>query len=145
MRVAASSSPCDRRSTTAPTARGLFDPRTGFYWGADAFAALVTPGVVEADDLPREMWEDTFTVLNRFVSPWTAMLDARKYAAQLHTLRSMNATTVVGARGPVLRGALIDRAYDLLAQFPTLPDVEFPGQGALDSILHAAAPLAPAA
>jgi len=126
----------------APTARGLFDPRTGFYWGADAFAALVTPGVVEASDLPREMWEDTFTLLNRWISPWAAMLDEAKYAARLHQLRSMGATTVVGAHGPVLRGAQIDRAYELLAQFPSLPDVEFPGQDMLDALL---APMAPAA
>ena len=126
----------------APTARGLFDPRTGFYWGADAFAALVTPGVIEASDLPREMWEDTFTLLNRWISPWAAMLDEAKYAARLHQLRSMGATTVVGAHGPVLRGTQIDRAFELLAKFPTLPDVEFPGQDMLDALLT---PIAPAA
>ncbi len=43
---------------------------------------------------------------------------------------------------PCCDGAQIDRAYELLAQFPSLPDVEFPGQDMLDALLT---PMAPAA
>jgi flavorubredoxin len=128
----------------APTTRGLFDPVTGVYWAADAFASLVTPDVVEAEDLDDELWERSFLDMNRAISPWHELLDAAKYGRLLQRLAAMPTTAIIGAHGAVLRGERVARAYDLLRRLPVLPAVELPGQDVLDALLAppAAAPAA---
>lgn len=129
----------------SPTTRGLFDPRSGTYWGADAFASMLLPGVTEADELPSDFWEEVFVEMNCQIAPWHHLLDEAKFAALLGRLSAMEATTVVGAHGAVLRGPLIERAYELLARLPQQPEVQFPGQSLLDQLLGAALVTAPAA
>lgn len=123
----------------SPTTRGLFDPRSGVYWAADAFASMVTPDALHADEVDLPLWEGTFLDMNRSLSPWHHLLDDRKYAALLDSVSALPATTVVGAHGAVLRGELIERAYGLLRQLPGMPEVELPGQAALDAITNASA------
>ncbi len=123
----------------SPTTRGLFDPESGVYWAADSFASMVTPGVTDAADLDHELWRSTFVEMNRQISPWHALLDQQKFDQILRRFSTMEAKTVVGAHGAVLSGEHVEQAIDLLATFPGLPEVAFPGQDLLDSILAAAA------
>ena len=130
----------------SPTTRGLYDPKTGFYWAGDAFAALVTPDMPEGHDVDPDLFEATFLQLNRQVSPWQALVAQEKYDALLGALASsLDLRTVVGAHGPVLRGEMIDRAFRLLSELPGMPDVEFPGQAMLDELLGVATPTPAAA
>jgi flavorubredoxin len=119
----------------APTTRGLFDPATGFYWSADAFASLVTPDMPEGDALDPALFDGTFRELNRQVAPWLAWIDPAKHAANLRDLAALGAQVVVGGHGPVLRGAMIDRAMQVLGELPAMPDVEWPGQPMLDELV----------
>ena len=119
----------------SPTTRGLFDPASGVYWAADAFASMVTPGATDATDIDTGFWEATFMEMNAQISPWHSLLDEAKYATLLRRLAAMPATTIAGAHGAVLRGDRIRRAYELLDQLPRLPEVQFPGQTALDRML----------
>jgi flavorubredoxin len=119
----------------APTTRGLFDPHSGVFWAADAFASLVTPGVADADDLDDAFWEASFLDLNRAIAPWHHLLDGAKFDRVLRRLAELPATAVVGAHGAVLRGRHIGRSHELLRQLPDLPEVQLPGQEALDAIV----------
>jgi flavorubredoxin len=121
----------------SPVTRGLFDAKTGFYWAGDSFAALVTPDVPEADEVPTDLFEGSFRDLNRHISPWHALVDPAKYDTVLRGIAALGATTIVGAHGPVLRGEMIGRALDLLRELPSLPEVDQPGQSALDEMLAA--------
>ena len=121
----------------SPTTRGLFDPVSGVYWAADAFASMVTPGVSSADDLDPVFWEATFTEMNRQIAPWHHLVDDDKFAHLLRRLAAMPATTIVGAHGAVLRGEHITTAYGLLRHLPSMPEVQFPGQALLDELLDA--------
>lgn len=55
----------------SPTTRGLFDPKTGVYWGVDTFATpLPDPGMAVAD-LDDEFWTFGMTLFSYgAVSPW---------------------------------------------------------------------------
>jgi flavorubredoxin len=119
----------------SPTTRGLFDPLSGVYWAADAFASMVTPGVSSADDLDPAFWEATFMEMNRQIAPWHHLVDDDKFAHLLQRLAAMPATTIVGAHGAVLRGEHIATAYGLLRHLPSMPEVQFPGQALLDELL----------
>ena len=123
----------------SPTTRGLFDPRSGVYWAADAFASMVTPGALDAVDIDQELWEATFLDMNRSISPWHHLLDETKYARVLDRLLALDATTVVGAHGALLRGPHIARAHDLLRRLPGMPEVVLPAQAALDAVVAASA------
>lgn len=119
----------------SPTTRGLFDPASGVYWAADAFASMVTPGATDAVDIDAAFWEATFMEMNAQISPWHALLDEAKFNALLHRLAAMPATTIAGAHGAVLRGDHMRRAFELLGRMPRLPEVQFPGQAALEQML----------
>ena len=53
-------------------------------WAADAFGALVPGEVYEAADVPRDLYEPTFDVLNSWNTPWLEWVDAERFAADVH-------------------------------------------------------------
>ena len=62
-----------------PATRGLFDEKTGVLWAVDSFAAL-TPGAVHhVEDLPTDLYDESFLFFNSLVSPWHQFLDPVRY------------------------------------------------------------------
>lgn len=102
-----------------PTTRGLFDPSTGFYWGADCFGAPVPGFVPEAGDVPAAEWRAGFLMLHRMLGPWHTMLDHRRFgAAVLDRLDDLPLEAIASAHGPVVRGARISAALRMLRELP---------------------------
>ncbi len=120
-----------------PTTRGLFDPSTGVYWAVDTFASLLPHHVVDADDVPHELWEQSLLQFNRMVSPWHAMLDAAKFNASVDAVAALGMTTVAGGHTAALRGERLHEAFRLVRQLPDLPPAELLGQADLDAMLAA--------
>jgi flavorubredoxin len=128
----------------SPATRGFFDGRTGLLWAADSFGALVPGAVHEADDVPDDLYAESFTFLNTWNTPWMEWVDADRFAAHLRTTASLPLEVVASAHGPVLRG---DRIADAFARTMALvgqPQPATPGQELLDGLL-AGAPAAAAA
>ena len=72
-----------------PATRGLLDERTGVLWAVDAFGAL-TPGAVHhVEDLPRDLYDESFTELNSLVSPWHQWLDPDRYDRHVDPLEAL--------------------------------------------------------
>ncbi len=118
-----------------PATRGLFDEHTGVLWAADAFGAL-TPGAVHhADDLPRDLYDDSFTELNSLVSPWHQWLDRTRYNRHVDAVEALRPSTVVSAHGPILTGAAIHDAFDRVRVLAGQARVVPAGQSALDELL----------
>src|SRR3954469_1112907 len=128
----------------SPTTRGLYDPTTGVYWGADAFAALVPGAVDDIDEFEPGYFRDAFLHAQRLVSPWHQWLDPVKYQAHCDAVRAMGINVAVGAHGVALHGDQIDSAYELYKELPYLPPAELLGQADLDALL-AILGMAPAA
>jgi flavorubredoxin len=118
-----------------PTTRGLYDSASGVYWAVDTFAALAPHHVVDAAEVPHDLWQDSLLQFGQMVSPWTAMLDDAKYQAAVDAVVALGATTVAGGHTPALRGDRLVEAFDLVRRLPSLSEVEWLGQADLDAIL----------
>jgi flavorubredoxin len=121
-----------------PTTRGLFDERTGVFWAVDAFGAL-TPGAVHhVDDVPFDLYDQSFRELNSLVSPWHQWLDGDRFSRHVDDVEALRPTVVASAHGPVLTGPSITDAFDRVRRLAGEPRVVLPSQSALDELLAAA-------
>ncbi len=120
-----------------PTTRGLYDERTGALWAVDAFAALTTGAVHAVEELPKDLFDESFVMLNSLVSPWHQWLDPVPYNRHVDTVEALNPSVVASAHGPVLRGLAIHDAFDRVRAMAAQPRVAPPGQPVLDELLAA--------
>jgi flavorubredoxin len=121
-----------------PTTRGLYDEKTGVMWAVDSFAALTTGTVYEAPEVPSELYDETFMLLNSMVSPWHQWLAPEAYGRHVASVEAIRPTTVATAHGPVLRETFIAGAFDRVRSLAGQPIVPPPGQETLDAMLAAA-------
>jgi flavorubredoxin len=119
----------------SPTTRGLFDTKTGLYWGADCFA-MPTPWATEdAADMPFEALEGGSLAFARMISPWHRYLDPGRYEDLLGSVQRLPIRVAVGGHGPAVRGKLIGQYFDLLRQLPSLENFPEPTQNDLDAMI----------
>jgi flavorubredoxin len=121
-----------------PATRALFDEKTRVLWSVDSFASLTTATGYERSDIPSEMYDDTFALLNSLISPWHQWLDPAKYAAHATKLSGLELAATASAHGPVLRGSDIDDAFSRVIAMAGQPIVVPPGQETLDEMVAAA-------
>lgn len=118
-----------------PATRGLFDERTGVMWAVDSFAAC-TPGAVHrVEELPRELYDETFVQFNSLVSPWHQWLDPVRYDRHVDTIEAFRPTAVATAHGPILAGDAIHDAFDRVRALAGEPRIVPDSQSLLDQIL----------
>lgn len=118
-----------------PATRGLLDERTGILWAVDSFGAL-TPGAVHhVDDLPTDLYDETFTQMNSLVSPWHEWLDADRYRRHVDQTESLRPSTIASAHGPILTGSAIPDAFKRVRALAGQPRVVPESQSALDQLL----------
>ena len=122
----------------SPTTRGLYDSKTGVYWAVDSFASLLPGHVTDTDDVPYELWKDSFTFFAQMVSPWVSITDPEKFAKTVDEISYLQPTVVAGGHMARLRGDRLHEALALLRELPTIPMAPLPGQADLDAILLAA-------
>jgi flavorubredoxin len=120
-----------------PATRALYDERTSVLWAVDSFAAM-TPGAIhEIADLPTDLYDETFALLNSLISPWHQWLDPARYARHVATVEGLRPGAVASAHGPVLRGAAIPDAFTRVRAMAGQPIVQPPGQPLLDELVAA--------
>ena len=125
----------------SPATRGFLDERSGVYWGVDAFAAPC-PGdpVPTVADLDPGFWAEGMAMfIHHALSPWLALVDPRRYAAEVDRVRAMGMTTIATAHSPLITAGSVADAFALLRDLPNVPVPPAPDQTALDTILAAAA------
>lgn len=127
-----------------PTTRGLFDPVTGFYWGADCFGSPVPEFVPEADDVPAEQWREGYLGMHRMLSPWHTLLDHHRFAAAVDRVQELPIVAAAGAHGPVVRGTRLTDAFRMLRELPHAGALQPFTQTDLESWLAAASTGSPA-
>jgi flavorubredoxin len=120
-----------------PATRGLYDEKTGVLWAVDSFASLTVEGAHHVEEVPRELYDDSFLLFNSMVSPWHQWLDPVKYDAHVDAVEGLAPRVVVTAHGPVLTGDAIHDAFDRVRTLAGQPRLMGPGQEALDAMLAA--------
>lgn len=118
-----------------PATRALFDDTSRVLWSVDSFAALTPVASPEGTDLPPDLYDETFRLLNSLVSPWHQWLDEEKYGRHVHALAALDPVATASAHGPVLRGSAIDDAFARVCAMAGQPIVPPPGQELLDELL----------
>jgi flavorubredoxin len=117
------------------TTRGLFDGRTGVLWAVDAYAAMVPGPVFDAADVPADMFDDTFRLLNSIGAPWHQWLDRVAFGRHLDRIEALRPTLVASAHGPLLSGARIADALERCRALAGAPVTLPPGQPMLDELV----------
>ena len=118
-----------------PTTRALYDERTSVLWSVDSFAAMTPGAVFDVGDVPSDLYDETFTLLNSLISPWHQWLDPAKYARHVDRVEGLRPAAVASARAPVLTGAAIPDAFARVRAMAGRPIVQPPGQGLLDELI----------
>jgi flavorubredoxin len=118
-----------------PATRGLYDEKTGVLWAVDSFAAL-TPGAVHhAEDIPKDLYDESFLFFNSLISPWHQFVDPVRYNRHVDTVEALKPRAVASAHGPILVGDTIHDAFDRVRSLAGAPIIAPPGQAALDELL----------
>jgi flavorubredoxin len=126
----------------SPATRGFYDSTKRMLWAADSFGALVPEVVHEAADVPSELWNDSFAVLNSWNTPWLEWVDVERFAAHVQTTAGLPLDAVASAHGPVLRGEQIADSFARTLDLATQPAVPKPGSELLDAMVSGALALA---
>jgi flavorubredoxin len=118
-----------------PTTRALFDEKTRVLWSVDSFAALAPGATPERHDVPDEMYDETFRLLNSLISPWHQFLDKDKYGRHVDSIERLEPVATASAHGPVLRGDAITDAMSRVRAMAGEPIMPPPGQEMLDELV----------
>ena len=121
----------------SPTTRGLYDTRTGVYWGVDSFGTPVTHEVDNIDQLDPGFFREGFLQLQRVLSPWHQWLDPDRYGRHVDSVRALDAGVIASAHGPALHGSQVRSAFNLMEELPHLPAAPLPGQVDLEAAMAA--------
>jgi flavorubredoxin len=126
----------------SPTTRGVFDSSTEVYWAVDAFATPCSIAVeASVDELDRETWRAGLAMFAQHaLSPWLALVDNNRYRHHVERVRALGATTIASAHSPLITGASVDTAFDLLVTLPSVEVPPPPDQAALDAIVSQLSP-----
>jgi flavorubredoxin len=121
----------------SPTTRGLFDERTGVYWGVDAFATPMPLGHLDTvAELEPELWADGMAMfVHNALSPWLGIVDPAKFRASCDAVQGLGMRTIATAHSPLITEETIAEAFALLRELPAIPAPPVPDQVALDAIL----------
>jgi len=127
----------------SPTTRGLLDTTTGVYWAVDAFATPVPggPGATPPDhvkELDPEFWWAGMVMYGLHgLSPWLELVEADRYAATVRDLQKHGMTTIVSAHSPLIDGASVEAAFDMVARLAGAQAPPCPDQSVLEALLGA--------
>ena len=118
----------------SPTTRGLFDPTTGVYWAADAFAAPMPTPVADVAEIDDQFWSEGMATFNQYISPWLRLADERRYAETIDRIATLRPTAIAGCHTPVIRGGRVPDALAITHRTPGLTVAPQPDQAVLDQI-----------
>lgn len=124
----------------SPTTRGLFDEKTGVYWGVDAFACPMPGGVMEnASEFDSGFWAEGMAMfMYHALSPWLGVVDPVKFAADCDRVQALGAKTIATAHSPVIDDSQSDKAFQIMRDLPSVPAPPCPNNDVLQAILAAA-------
>jgi hypothetical protein len=71
------------------------------------------------------------------LSPWLSLVDAERYAACVKEVQSHGMTTVISAHSPVMDGARVPQAFDMLTRLAGAKPPPCPDHAVLEMMLAA--------
>jgi flavorubredoxin len=102
-----------------PTTRALFDESTGVFWSVDTFATNLPHHCETSTDIDDATFSEGQFLGGRLVAPWHSWLDVNKFQAYVASVQALPIEVIAGCHTPAIRGARIDKAFDILRNLPT--------------------------
>ena len=121
----------------SPTTRGVFDTSTDVYWAADAFATPCSTAVeASVDELDPEAWRGGMAMFaHHALSPMAGHGRQRPVPPPRRTGAGVGRHHIASAHSPLITGASVDTAFDLLVDLPNVEVPPAPDQAVLDAIV----------
>jgi glyoxylase-like metal-dependent hydrolase (beta-lactamase superfamily II) len=117
-----------------PTTIGFYDDKSGVFFSADCFGAIIPSPAENADDVPEAELNQGMTGWASADSPWVHMIEPRVFGEALAGIRRMAPKSIFSAHLPLATGQS-ERLLGLLAKVPASPRFVAPDQSALQQIL----------
>src|SRR3954447_2549093 len=121
----------------SPTTRGLYDPKTGVYWGSDSFASPMPVPVRHVSEIDADFWTGGIEMFSRYVSPWLSLVDDARYQETVARIEALHPTAILGCHTPVIEGDYVAGAIAATRTAPTADVPAEPDQAVLDQIQRA--------
>ena len=117
-----------------PTTIGIHDNKSGAFFSADCFGAIIPSPVQNVDDVPEGDLAQGAISWASADSPWVHMVDPGVFSQALDSIRQMAPKIILSAHLPPARGKT-EQLLELLARIPTSTPFVTPNQTALEQIL----------
>ncbi len=100
-----------------PMSTGVFDESNGTLFSVDAFGAFIPELTQNADEIPPDVLAQGMVGWGVADSPWTQLVDDKKFSAALDGLRRLQPNRILSSHLPAA-GANIDRFLDIVRSLP---------------------------
>jgi flavorubredoxin len=121
----------------SPTTRGLYDPKTGVYWGSDFFATPVLEPADDTAEMDPEFLRQGLWQFHSLLAPWHALVDDARFQREVDRIAKLELNVVVGAHSPPTTGPRIQDAITVVRQMPKSDIAPVPGQADLEAMVAA--------
>ena len=126
-----------------PATTGFYDDRTGVFFSADSFGALLADSTElpeRADDLADDELRAGQLLCSTIDAPWLHGTDPAWLARRLDHVRRMAPTRILSGHLPPASGEMIERLLANVEMAPTAKPFVGPDQTVLDAMLAGLAP-----
>lgn len=120
-----------------PMSTGFLDEATGALFSVDAFGAIIPEPTESTEDVPTEALAGGMLGWALTDSPWTQLVDGKRFASVLEGIRELQPTAILSAHLPAAPGTSIDRFLDVLATVPDAEPVAAPSHEEFTMMLQA--------
>ncbi|MGW8178637.1 MAG: MBL fold metallo-hydrolase, partial [bacterium] len=117
-----------------PTTIGIYDNKSGTFFSADCFGAIIPSQAKHVDDVPEGDLVQGVVTWAGVDSPWVHLVDPSAYGESLNRISKMTPKMILSAHLPLARGKTA-QLLELLARVPTSTPFVAPDQTALEQLL----------
>jgi flavorubredoxin len=118
-----------------PCTTGFYDDKSGAFFSADCFGALLSAVPQNAADLSEKELREGQVLWATVDSPWLRKVDGGAFARELDGIRRMAPKMVLSSHLPAARGDMTERLLASLAAAPAAQPFVGPDQAALEQML----------
>lgn len=118
----------------SPSTTGCYDSKSGSFFCADYFGAVLAKPANEAGEIPPADLRDGQLLWEAIDHPWVRKVDRRELAEDLESIRRMNPRFILSGHLPPASGLNVS-FLETMAQSPDAAPYVGPDQGALEKML----------
>lgn len=122
-------------SYDSPETTGFYDPKSGVFFSADSFGALMSKPAESAEEIEPESLRQGMITWTTVDSPWLHLVDTDRFASVLNLVRDMAPKTILSSHLPAAHG-MADTLLRHLEAAPAANPFIGPDQPALDTMLR---------